>query len=297
MIGKTKIIFVGNYKGGVGKTTTVLNFAHNFSKKDKKILVLDIDSQSSLSELLISNAYTSDKSLSSLEDEETLNYVFDMFCQKIEKFPSINLKFKPNIIKNYDNLFDFIPSSLFYKENLGLDEISLKMKESIDYLSILKTYIEGVIVDKNYDYILIDCPPSSNIITQSAFLMSDYYIIPTILDSVSSNGVAHYINTVKRTYIKYCEKDNDYMLYRHFFGDEPKLLGIFYNLVRGQVSYDVAKKNLENTIKNKLGMDIKIYENFVNNFIDIARSTEVGRISYVKDDFEKLSGMVLLDIK
>lgn len=52
----TKIIFVGNYKGGVGKTTSVLNFAEYFSKENKKVLVLDIDPQSSLSEVLVSNA-------------------------------------------------------------------------------------------------------------------------------------------------------------------------------------------------------------------------------------------------
>ncbi len=52
---KVKIIFVGNYKGGVGKTTSVLNFAEHFSKVNKKVLVIDIDPQSSLSEILVSN--------------------------------------------------------------------------------------------------------------------------------------------------------------------------------------------------------------------------------------------------
>ena len=48
-------MFIGNYKGGVGKTTSVLNFAENFTKMGKKILVLDLDPQSSLSEILVSN--------------------------------------------------------------------------------------------------------------------------------------------------------------------------------------------------------------------------------------------------
>lgn len=50
-----KIIFVGNYKGGVGKTTSVLNFGEYFAKEGKRVLLLDIDPQSSLSEILVSN--------------------------------------------------------------------------------------------------------------------------------------------------------------------------------------------------------------------------------------------------
>lgn len=53
----TKIIFVGNYKGGVGKTTSVLNFAKYFSQSGKKVLVLDLDPQSSLSEILVKTTH------------------------------------------------------------------------------------------------------------------------------------------------------------------------------------------------------------------------------------------------
>ena len=84
----------------------------------------------------------------------------------------------------------------------------------------------------DFDYILIDCPPSSNLITQSAFLMSDYYLIPTVLDSISTNGVIHYIKTVKETYKKYCgDSNDDSILFKHYFGKEPELIGIFYNLI------------------------------------------------------------------
>ena len=181
----TKIIFIGNYKGGVGKTTSVLNFAEYFSRAEKKVLVLDLDPQSSLSEILVANGNYG--SLSDLPENETLNYVFDLYISKIEKYNAIELKFDKAMIKSYKEMYDFVPSSLFYRENMGLDALVLKMKNNIQYLSILKNWID--MVKDKYNFILIDCPPSNNLVTRSAFLLSDYYIIPTVLDGLSTNGV------------------------------------------------------------------------------------------------------------
>lgn len=298
-MGNTKIIFVGNYKGGVGKTTSVLNFAEYFSKytnqtAGNKVLVLDIDPQSSLSEILVKNGVG--RELSDLQEDETLNYIFDLGILKIEKYNSLELKFDvEKMIKSYNGLFDFIPSSLFYKNNyinLGLDALVLKMKDDIRYLSILKNFVDTI--KDFYDYILIDCPPSNNLITRSAFLMSDYYIIPTVLDGLSTNGVIHYINEIEETYNKYCQKGEDALLCRHFFGEKPRLVGIFYNLIRGQVNYDEAKNNFENAIVNltPYGKDI-ILNSKINNYIAIARSTQNGTASIDKQDFGYLTNEII----
>lgn len=290
----TKIIFIGNYKGGVGKTTSVLNFAEYFAKADKKILVLDIDPQSSLSEILVSN----DKwgSLRDLPEKETLNYVFDLYISKIEKYPCLEIKFDESIIKRYKGNFDFVPSSLFYRDNMGLDALAIKMKDNIQYLSILKNWIDTV--KDNYDFILIDCPPSNNLITRSAFLLSDYYMIPTVLDGLSTNGVIHYINTIENTYHEYCETGEDAIISKHFFGEKPKLLGIFYNLLRGQVNYDEAKADFENGICASTMYDKDIILNSqINNYIDIARKTQTGNVSIEKSDFEKLTEEIMNKIQ
>ncbi len=198
----TKIIFVGNYKGGVGKTTSVLNFAEYFNQAGKKVLVLDIDPQSSLSEILVSNCRDGINSLGDLPMEETLNYIFDLYISKIEKYPCIELEIGHSVIKSYKNKYDFVPSSLFYGNGMGLDALAIRMKKDIQYLSILKNWVDTI--KDEYDVILIDCPPSNNLITQSAFLMSDYYVIPTILDGLSTNGVRHYIDIVEKIYEEYC---------------------------------------------------------------------------------------------
>lgn len=285
---KAKIIFVGNYKGGVGKTTSVLNFATYFAKYyNKKVLTIDLDPQSSLSEILVSNNECN-TSLSCIPDKKTLNYIFDLSITKIKKYNSINLEFDDDIIQYYSKgKFYFIPSSLYYS-NGGLDDLVIRMEDNLEYLSILKNYIDRV--SGNYDYIIIDAPPSNNLITRSMFLMSDYYIIPTILDKISANGVAHYIKTIEKTYKYYCEDLEDRLLAKHYFGDKPKLLGIFFTLIRGQVNYDEEVNSLKKLLINnyKIKEDDIIYYK-INNYIDIARSSSEGKETEQHKDYKELS--------
>lgn len=290
----TKIIFVGNYKGGVGKTTSVLNFAHYFTQAKKKVLVLDLDPQSSLSEILVGNN-SGGVELSTLDETKTLNFVFDLHISRIKKYKRLELKFDKKIIQKYEKgKFDFIASSLFYNDGIGLDELAVRMEDNVEYLSILKRFLEPVLEKGEYDFILIDCPPSDNLITRSAFLLSDLYIIPTILDRTSTNGVTHYIRTVRQTYKKYCKDSEDSVLFKHFFGAEPKLIGIFCTFIRGQVNYERARQDLKEQVEQKCGIkDVYFFENIINNFIDIARRTEAGDVSSERNDYEVLSRLVL----
>ena len=293
----TKIIFIGNYKGGVGKTTSTLNFAEYFSKENRKgsteknrVLVLDIDPQSSLSEVLVKNGGYD--ALSELDEKETLNYVFDLSILKIEKYSNINLSFSSEyLIKRYKKRYDFVPSSLFYRGNMGLDAIALRMKDNIQYLSILKNWVDTI--RENYDFIFIDCPPANNLITRSAFLLSDYYIIPTILDGLSTNGVVHYIKTVDEIYNYYCKESEDALLARHFFGEKPQLLGVFYNLLRAKVNYAEAREDFEAALDRTPYGRKFILNSPINNYIDIARSTEYGQVSINKQDFETLTREIM----
>lgn len=297
----TKIIFVGNYKGGVGKTTSVLNFAKYFSQAGKKILVLDLDPQSSLSEILVKNNSkngSQPNELDKLDEKKTLNYVYDLHISRIKKYNSISLKFDDDIVQEYvKGRFDFITSSLFYKGGIGLDELAVGMEDTLEYLSILKQFLDPLLERRRYDFVLVDCPPSNNLITRSAFLLSDYYIIPTILDGISTNGVAHYINTVRNTYQRYCESSPDSSLMKHFFGPQPKLIGIFCTFIRGQVIYSVELSTLKSYVDRKCEDNIYIFEEEINNYIDIARSTQLGESSRARNDYQVLSKQVLMRIQ
>lgn len=285
----SKKIFVGNYKGGVGKTTSVYSIAVNMAKENKKVLLIDLDPQSSLSEICM-RSYDNTKTLKSLEPQETLNYVFDMYISKTKNYKSIDLRFDLKSLIKECNGISFIPSSLFYQVNRGLDELVLEMESNVEYLSILKQFVDAVDRDSEceFDYIFIDCPPSSNVITQGAFLMADFYLIPTVLDGMSTNGVIHYMNTINGTYKKYCEDSKDALFNKHFFGTKPKLIGIFYTLIRGQADYTDDKNNFIFSLE-QIGEQIYVFNEYVNNYIDIARKIAIGEISTNRDDYEKLT--------
>ena len=176
---------------------------------------------------------------------------------------------------------------------LGLDTLALMMEDDLQYLTILRNFLEPL--KTGYDYILIDCPPSNNLITRSAFLMSDFYLVPTVLDGLSTNGVVHYIETVENTYSHYCQDSEDAFLAKHFFGARPQLLGLFFNLIRGQVNYEDALDEFERVFRSKLQMNIDdfLLDSRINNYIDIARSTQAGTTSISKDDFRYLAQEIL----
>lgn len=286
-----KVIFFGNYKGGVGKTASVLNFARLLSP-EKKILLLDIDPQNSLSELLMQDEKNG-SSLEKLKPEETLNYVFDLQIKNIKQNLGLNLTFElTHLIRNtrLDNLF-FIPSSMFYEHSLGLDRLSMRMKPDIRYFAILGNLINQIKKDyaDKLDYIFIDCPPTNNVITESAFLISDGYLIPTIVDGMSTNGVTHYIETVNKVYERYLKDDSNNLLYQYYFGTAPKLVGILFTLRRGQVNYDSAVRNLKTSVVKILGKEPFFFEKPTDNFVDIARSVSDHPLDApYKDSYETI---------
>jgi cellulose biosynthesis protein BcsQ len=278
-----KKIFFGNYKGGVGKTTSTYQIALELQKREKKVLLIDLDSQSSLSEIcLIAHRKLL---LNELPDNETLNYVYMLYLQanKIK-----NIKFTLNVgtlLKSAHGI-DFIPNSLFSCYG-GLDKISMDMDRSIENLLILRNFIEDNKLNSNYDFIFFDCPPSNNIITQMAFLYSDYYIIPTIMDALSARGVQHYISIIKKIYKNYCEEDENAALFSLLFGKEPKLIGIFETMRKGPT--------ITTTYRNMFNSE-DLFVSEIKHLKDITESTGFGSMAEF-DGYDKLTDEMLRRIK
>ncbi|WP_246164151.1 ParA family protein [Xanthovirga aplysinae] len=143
-IKKTKIISVVNHKGGVGKTTTVINLGKALSLQGFRVLLIDLDSQGNLSQ--------------SLGVDEPEDQVVDAL-----------LKEKPLPILSISDKFDLSPS------DLALADADIELIQSIAGFNRLKRVLTPV--KNQYDYILIDCPPSLNIITSCAMVASNACLI------------------------------------------------------------------------------------------------------------------------
>jgi chromosome partitioning protein len=164
------IISFANQKGGVGKTTTTLSLASILASKGKKILVVDLDPQSNLT--------------SGLGFERTLDYksIYDVLIMDED----ISRVFMPSDISS--NLF-LIPSKI----DLAASEIELVSKMSRE--NILKEKLSKVKDD--FDYILIDCPPSLGLLTVNAMVASDGVIIPVQCEYFALEGISQLMSTIQ----------------------------------------------------------------------------------------------------
>jgi cellulose biosynthesis protein BcsQ len=296
-----KKIFFGNYKGGVGKTTSTFYIAKQFAEFLKeqstpgKVLIIDLDPQCSMSEICV-RSYDSNLSLSELPDNETLNYMLDMLLKNKKYNTTLKFNFS-NIIKPCTGLntnVEFIPTSLFYKENrypldpeiIGLDGLIEKLQMDMDKNLLLLHEIIALIED-TYEYIFFDCPPTNNILTKSAFLLSDYYIIPYISDNISIKGVQHYINTVDRIYNNYCKSHPDADFYQLIFNNQPELLGLF----------ECMRIRNENARGNIGEINAKRYKTVIKNLIGIQEALSSGKTTEEFGLYKELAIEIFDDLK
>ena len=162
-----RVISIANQKGGVGKTTTSINISTILAKKGKKVLLIDADPQGNATSGIGIEKKT-DKSIYDVIIEET----------KIEEV----------VLETQIKNLKICPSNI----NLAGAEVELVSMISREYR--LKERLEEN--KENYDYIIIDCPPSLGLITLNAFTASDSVLIPVQCEYYALEGLEQLMNTV-----------------------------------------------------------------------------------------------------
>tara|TARA_Y100001970_G_scaffold132753_1_gene163838 strand:+ start:586 stop:1386 length:801 start_codon:yes stop_codon:yes gene_type:complete len=170
-----KIISIINQKGGVGKTTTVINLAAGLTMKGKKILVIDLDPQGNATTGLgLSNMENSDQTIYSvLNGNKKISEVI-----QTTKFDNLNL-----VTSNVD-------LSGLEVETAGDSRRAFKLKDEL--ASILNDS------RASYDYILIDCPPSLSLLTIMALVASDELVVPLQTEFFALEGLTQLMKTIER---------------------------------------------------------------------------------------------------
>ncbi|MBS5955299.1 MAG: ParA family protein [Clostridiales bacterium] len=163
-----RIIAIANQKGGVGKTTTAINLSACLAEAGQRVLAVDFDPQGN---------ETSGLGIEKSTVEKT---IYDLLVGECE--------IDECLITNVQDNLDLLPS------NVELAGAEIELLEIENKENLLKTYLEKI--KKNYDFIIIDCPPSLNLLTINALTAANTVLVPIQCEYYALEGLSQVLKTV-----------------------------------------------------------------------------------------------------
>ncbi len=224
-----RIIAVANQKGGVGKTTTAINLSACLAEKKKKVLTIDIDPQGNTTSGL------------GVDKNNVENTVYELFLEECTLSDCIQASVMEGL--------NVIASNI----NLSGAEIELISMENKEYL--LKDKLDTIKGD--YDFIIIDCPPSLNLLTVNAMVAADTVLVPIQCEYYALEGLSQLIHTID--------------LIKERLNPKLEIEGVVFTM------YDARTNLSSQVVENvKENLNKKIYKTIIPRNVRLAEAPSYG---------------------
>jgi len=225
-----KLIAITNQKGGVGKTTTSINLSASLASLDKKVLLVDIDPQANCTSGL------------GFDKNKENNQIYDLLLDSGDVFTAI-------LETNIPNL-KMIPSTM---ELIGAEVELLSLS---DKHKRLQKALEPV--KNKFDYIVVDCPPSLNILTLNAMVACNNLIIPIQAEYYALEGIAQLIKTFR--------------LVKRRLNSKLKIFGILLTMYDKRL---VLSKQVEENVRRYFGE--KVFNTIISRNVTLSEAPGFGQ--------------------
>ena len=249
MASKATVLAVVNQKGGTGKTTTCENLGVGLAQEGKKVLLVDVDPQGSLT---ISLGYPRPDDL-----DTTLS---ELMAKVMQETP---LSSGEGILHHEEGV-DLIPA------NISLSGMEVSLVNAMSRETILKQLIEPM--KRQYDFILLDCMPSLGMLTVNALAAADNVLIPVQAQYLSAKGLEQLLQTVNKV--------------RRQINPKLRIEGILLTMVDGRTNY---AKDISNLIRETYGSKIKVFGTDIPHSVRAAEISAEGKSIFRHDPKGKVA--------
>ena len=246
---KSQVIALVNQKGGTGKTQSTENLGVGLASEGKKVLLVDMDPQGSLT-----------ISLGHPKADELPVTVADIMAKVLREEP---IATGEGILHHPEGV-DLMPA------NISLSGMEVSLVNVMSREQVLKEYIDSV--KGNYDYVLIDCMPSLGMLTVNALAAADRLVIPVQAQYLSVKGLEQLLQTVNKV--------------RRQINPKLKIDGILLTMVDGRTNY---AKDISNLIRDTYGSKLKVYKTEIPHSVRAAEISAEGKSIFAHDPKGKVA--------